>query len=34
MNSIEGYIEDAARDGILSVSKEEYLQTQTQNLHI
>jgi hypothetical protein len=33
MNSIEGYIEDAARDGILSVSKEEYLQTQMQNLH-
>ena len=33
INSIEGYIEDAARDGILSVSKEEYLQTQMQNLH-
>jgi len=33
MNSIEGYVEDAANDGILSVSKEEYLQTQMQNLH-
>ena len=33
MNSIKGYIEDAASDGILSVSKEEYLQTQMQNLH-
>tara|TARA_R100000742_G_C4279684_1_gene105316 strand:- start:7480 stop:9825 length:2346 start_codon:yes stop_codon:yes gene_type:complete len=32
-NSIVGLIEDADRDGILSVGKEEYLQTQMQNLY-